>query len=259
MSTTHKNYIPTHPGKEFSGVVTPYLHVAETELEWSRSAANELAAKEGKFVLMSFGGRDAYVAARQTETKDNSGTIAYAAGGVRLQSQATPSDNDDVDTSSVETQVLAQDKWYTANIRAQVSSAANLAFCFGVCTSAAQPNNAAATDGVYFIKTKTGTALVGRVIENGNAANDSATLATVADATDLRLGFRFKAGSSAANSAGYWSVNGTVTNFTANQVTAIFNMLNTTAPTLMAHIGTRVNSTTQRNAVVSYALVEADR
>jgi len=259
MATDLNQYVPTKPGLEQQGNVTHRLRVAPEETEFAHAAANVLAAMEGKVTLLAHGGVLSYNTARVTEVKDNSSTIAYAAGGLRLQTQATPTDNDDVSYESVETITLAQDKVYSLNVRVQVSSAANLGLAVGFVTAGSQPLNANSTDGVWLHKAKNAATAVLRVVENGNAAVDSSTVATLADATDVRIGIRFKAGSSAANSWGYVTINGTRTAMSSAQLTALRTMLATTAPTLSAYLGVRVNGTTQRNALVAYHLAQVDR
>lgn len=194
-----------------------------------------------------------------TEVKDNSSTIATVATTNlhRFQTQATPSDNDDISVESAFQFTPTQNKWYVGFIRLQVSSAANLGLAFGVWTASAQPLAADPTDGVYFKKAKNAATVAGEVVENGSASDDSATLATMADATDVVLGFRFRIGTSATvGTVGEWLVDGTVTAFTANQLDALYKIYGTTNPTTMTgSLGFRVNSTTQRNALVHCARI----
>lgn len=260
MATEYSNYVDTKPGLEQAGQATTKLHISPSEGQFAFHGANSMSAAVEKRTLLAIGGRFPYVAARYTETKDNSSTIAYAAGGLRLQTQATPTDNDDTVISSIEAVTLAAGKIYTATVRIQVSSAANLGFQFGFVTAGStELYTADPADGVYFHKAKNSANVVGRVRENSNTATDSATLLTMTDAADAILTLRFCAGTSAATSWGEFVVNGTRTAFTSAQVTDLFDMVNTTAPSLQAHLAVRVNSTTQRNALVQYALAECDR
>jgi hypothetical protein len=261
LATDLNFYIDTKPGLEQAGPASTRLRVTPSEGAFGHLAFNDLSSMVEKRTLMSIGGRgDGYNTTRYTATLDNSSTAAYVASGLRLQTQATPSDNDDQVIASNEAHTVAQDKVWKAVARVQVSSAANMGLVFGVVTAGStEIYTAAPADGVYLIKAKNAATLVGRVIENGQAADDSGTLLTMADATDAIIGFEFCAGSTAALSWGSWYINGTRTAFTADQVTAVRTMLATTPASLQAMVGTRVNSTTQRNAVLQYALVEVDR
>lgn len=260
MATDLYNYIPNRPGLDSGGEVTPRLMVNPAEGQLGYHSANILASMDGKALSYGFGGMIPYVAARVTETKDNSSTIAYAGSGVKFQTQATPTDNDDIVINSLETITLAAGKIYKLSMDVNISSVANLGFTAGFITSGStEIYTAAPADGVYLIKAKNAATVILRVVENSGTAADSATILTMTDATRALISFEFYCGASAAASWGNVYVNGTKTAFTGTQLTGLFNMVNTTAPTLAAHLGFRVNSTTQRNAVVSHFLAEADR
>lgn len=272
MSTTVDLRYPTKPGLEL-GVVSDKMRIAPTEGQYGNLPANEYASKEGKSLSAGWGGRDSYVAARFIQTTDNSSTIAYASGvnGVRLQTQATPTDSDDVGITTNEARLAAPGIVFKSLIRVNVSSAANFGLAFGFAGGFAVPATPEVftnpNDGVYLIKAKNAATMVGRVIQNGAAAVDSGTLVTLTDGADIVVGVEFCLGQVgdtvgsivAARSYAQWWVNGVAIPFSAAQMTALLALINATAPTLQGHLGLRVNSTTQRNGVVNWASWDADR
>lgn len=269
MATDLVGYISTHPGLEQSQRCSDRVHVNELEGLFGRFGHTWMARQAQKINLLSIGGLAGYQTAPLTETKDNSSTIAFAAGGLRFQTQATPTDNDDTCVTGIRAVTMTADKYYGFAARIQVSSAANYGVTLGIVTSGStELFTANPTDGVFIIKAKNAATLTARVVENGNAAVDVTSFRTassagaavsMADATDMELGVIFKAGSTAAKASGWWNIDGYITPFSAAQLTALHTLLNTTAPTLAAQIGFRVNSTTQRNALVQFAEAEGDR
>lgn len=239
-------------------------------VDWSQAhigglpAFPDLAEPTGNWLRILDLRPGVYIAANAgvTETKDNSSTIAVVAttGKLRFQTQASPSDNDDtaINTSTV-TPLITSGKWYRSYLKVQVSSAGNYGLIFGLLTAGGTEYfTADPADGIFFVKAKNAATIVGRVRDNSGTAANSGTLATLTDATDIELGFAFKIGTSAANTVGYWEVNGVRTAFTAAQLTALYNIYGTTAATLCGHLGTRVNSTTQRSAIVTGALIGSE-
>lgn len=193
-----------------------------------------------------------------TEVKDNTGTIGTTAatGVLTFTTNASPSDDDDLSIQGPITAALTQNKWYVGFCRVKVSSAANLGLVFGLQTAGAQPLAADPADGLYFKKAKNAATVVGEVVENSNASDDSATLATMTDATYVVLGFRFRIGSSATvGTVLEWLVNGTVTSGTPAQLDALYKMYGTSVATVVPYIGFRVNGTTARTGDVHSALV----
>ena len=273
MSTQHADHLPLKPGRDSEGIGASHiLHVNDAEEQFSRHSARILSGLEGKALSVGWGGPLGDSTGRFTATNDNSATQAWTDGGLRFQLQAAPSDGDDVGRNTLECQTLAVGKRYKCSTRVQVSSAANLGFSFGFATKAtAEVNSANPADGVFFIKTKSSSALVARVVANSATAVDisgtnfisdaNKTLAApvFADAIDIQLGIEFEIGATAAATFGWWIVNGFKTPFSAAQITALFDMYNTTAAVLCGVYGFRVNSTTQRNGVSSFAWWEIDR
>ena len=80
----------------------------------------------------------------------------------------------------------------------------------------------------------------------------------MADATFMELGIKFFIGPTAAQSWGEWWINGFRTPMATTQVADIFAMV-AGAPTLAAQLGFAVNGTTQRSAIVDFALAEVDK
>lgn len=262
-------YISQHPGLE-TRPVSHHLRVANGEGPMAGLVQRPVG--QSVDVALGYGWNSAhkYGALAVTETKDNSSTIAYAAGGVRFQAQATPSDNDDTAINTTETVTLAVGKEYWFGMRVQVSSAANYGFTAGFVTSGStEIFTAAPADGVYFIKAKNAATVALAVNENTNAAVNSTTTATLSDATDIYLVFRFRCGSptettaTKANSIGEWYYGTdpdalTRVGFTSSQLDSLILLVNTTAPTLAGHLGFRVNSTTQRSGTVKWARWEVE-
>lgn len=253
-------------GREQVGPAHNQLAIDPAEREWGYMPASWLASMDQIPVLMSFGGLSAYEPGAVTETKDNSSTIgAMPSGiGIRFQTQATPTDNDDVAATSVNGAALAAGKDWFGFCRVQMPDVANMGFAFGLVpagTTEVFSSNPA--DGLYFIKAKNAAGLTLRVVENGQAADDLSLFTTGAGAgqavsfsnnTDLVLGFHFRVGSSATSTVGEVWINGYRTPLSADQAAALANML-TTPPTLSAHVGFRVNGTTQKRGVVAAACV----
>jgi len=245
------------------------MHVHRSNLKYAFHAANPFAsALGGKKTLMAIGPWWPYVAANYEETKENSSTIAMGADGLHFTTADPATDEDDITTASKVTATIAADKVWTMTARLYVSHATSFGFVAGFVTSTSTvPGSSAPADGVYFIKVHDNAGLTGRVIENSQAADDltsfndsdgTASAVSLVAGTFVELGIKFKAGDSASDSWGQWIVNGYVTQMTANQVTAIYTMLATTAATLRAILAFRVNGTTQRYGVVDFALFEVD-
>jgi hypothetical protein len=257
MATSHNEYFSTHPGKS-GKLKAQSVHVNKADGFFGSLAANDVAAAYGKQFSFRAGAHWGYPSAQVTETKDNSATVALAAGGLEFTTNATPTDNDDIQIRSLKTFALASGKMLKAVCRVKVDSAANLGFAFGFATSGlAELYTAAPTDGVYLMKLENAATILGRVIENGNAATDSGTLETLTDATFVRLGIEVWTDGTSVK-GGFW-VDDDFTGFTAAQKTDITQMLSTTAPTLSLYAGFRVNGTTQRAGTVDFILADVDR
>ena len=264
MATDIKHRLPTHPGLETSHTAaTSRLRISDDEKQFKYHAANSIAAMEGKRTVLCFGGRTPYVSARVTETKQNSSTIAYAAGGLRFQTQSTPTDGDKVEAISVETatpvQLAAGGLYWKMSGRLQVSSAANLGVSFGFVTPGASGIIAAdPADGAYFRKAKNSANLIFSTVQNGGTRHDSGTLLALADATDVVLELTLAFEPTSGSTWGEVGVNGAFTPLSSAQMADIYAWIAAATP-LAAHIGFAVNGTTQRSATVSWSLAEVDR
>lgn len=269
MATDLIAYVPVKPGLESSQRVHDRLEISDVEGLFGHFGANHFARQAQKVNLIAIGGINGYQSGTVTQTRDNSETTAILAAGLTYTTNASPADNNDMADTGLRAVAMAADKWHVMAARIKVSSAANLGLTMGIVTSSAtEIASANPADGVFIIKAKNAATLTGRVVENTNAAVDVTSFRTasstgaavsMADATDMELGIAFKAGTTAAKAAGYWYINGYITPFSADQRTALHAMLNTTAPTLAAQLGFRVNGTTQRTAVVQFCEAEVDR
>lgn len=261
---------PTHPGHEASNnPIDVFSRLTANEREFRGWPGSVIAAMgEGFESLLSFGGIIPYVAGIHTETIDNSSTIAQVAGGIRGQTDSPATDNDDITIAGIKAVTLAADKPIFALCRVQASVANAMGISFGVVTAGTvEVYTANPADGVFITKAKNAaTPVVGRVVENGNAADDltldtdaDGTDLTMANATDNVLGFWFVPNATLAKCYGAWYVDGFVQPFTAAQLDAVQKMLATTPPSLSAIIGGRVNGTTQRSWLAAHANVFVQR
>lgn len=200
-----------------------------------------------------------------TETKDNSSTIAGGAGGILWTTNATPSDNDDQAVNGLRTVTATANRMYRGVIRLKQSSVANMGLRFGcVSSGGTEFFTGAPTDGFYWAKAKNSAALTFEVVENGNASVQTTTFKTtlggsaaavsMVDDTDTVIAFEVFLGTS-TTTRGRLIINGIETNLSSTVATALYTLLNTTAPTLLGHLGTRVNGTTQRVMTVQYAWI----
>jgi len=272
-------YLYTHPGREnWPGGAAHRMRLADQEGKYSHISAFSIGRMVNRETLMRFGDVF-YNNFEYTETKQNSSTIASVGSGIRFQTQGTPTDGDKVEIISNRTftpisgTLPPGDKpsFYIAFARAQVSSAANMGLSFGFVTSGSTGVIAAnPADGVFVVKAKNAAGLTARTIQGGGSAHDVTTFnldnssspatgtVSMVDATFMELGIKFFIGPTAAQSWGEWWINGFRTPMSTAQVADIFAMV-AGAPTLAAQLGFAVNGTTQRNAIVDFALAEVDK
>lgn len=260
MSTTINQYNPTKPGLESLGrEVTQYLHVSPAEGRFGQMGTNILSAIEGKRNMLAIGGPFGYQTARGTETKDNSSTIAYAAAGLVFQAQATPGDNDDTAFNGAEAFTPAAGMFASCFARLKIADVSEYGLTFGLVTNGStELFTADPANGILFVKANDAATVVGRVVEDTGTAEDTGTLVTTVDGTEYVIGFQVYWGSTEATTWGHWWVNGTKTVFTADQIAELFDMV-AGAPSLSAHLGFRLNGTTQKSATVQWAYAEIDR
>lgn len=260
-------YISTHPGREvWPGGAFARLHLAPAEGQFAHHGANHFARNEKGITLLSI--LDGlYVNGGLTETKTNSSTIAQTASGLRFQTQATPTDGDNVEIIGLRAAtplagtagINGGNAYWIASTRLQVSSAANFGCSFGFVTAgttgvvASDPAN-----GFYFRKAKNSANLIGSTIQGGGTRHDTGTLLALSDAIDVVVTVKAWFNATQASCGGEWWVNGVLTPFSSAQATDVFNMI-AGAPSLSTQLGFVVNGTTQRNAIVQWALGETDR
>ena len=250
-STVLRNdYIPTHPGKsgagiaQHSGSIIPFA-----EGEFGGFPSGYLAGVTSHLVLGSYTNGDYGHTDNNTHTTDSSSTIAVAGKGLVLTSSGNA--NEDTGITGLRTIVAATGQLYLFTTTLQQADPANTGLAAGFVTSTAvDPLGTEPTDCVRFASAVNAATVVGRMVENGNAATDTATLSTMANATDTRLTLKFYLGTTAAASWGEFWVDGTRTPMTAAQLADLFDMVNVTAPTLTFIVNQRASAaktTTIRN------------
>ena len=271
MATSIIEYRPTHPGLEQGAAVSDKMHFSASEGQYGFQAANQLSAMEGKINFGGFGGYQTFVPAQWTTTLDTpaGASINYGAGGgVVITAATVPVTNDEDNITSLQTVLTSQGKVFSFMTRIQTGNS-SMGVSVGLVTSSAvHIVSALPADGVYFNRPNSSSTITAKVIENSNASNDLALfnlangvngVLSAPALTDVVIGAKFMSGATAALSWGEWWANGIRTPFTAAQVTAIFNLVNTTPATLAFLIGGKILGTTQRTATVSWAYAEADR
>lgn len=258
MSATkpHQIHHSVSPGPELASPVAGYARNSINEHEFAHFSGEFWTMLKNP-PLLCFGGGIPYASGEGTETKDNSATIAMVGGGLRFQTQASPSANDDCVFFSARQQTLAADMILCGTITMQASVIAEVGLTFGVCTSGVtEAQSANPTDCILVHSANNAATIIGRVVANGGTAAD-VTLGTGADSTDVRVSYSVIWDADGAIAAADWFYNGTRTAFTADQRTALAAMLATTPPTLQGIVGMRgPNSTTQRRAIVKSAFTE---
>lgn len=184
---------------------------------------------------MQIGGGRAYLAGDWTITTGGTGdAIAQATtsgGGVLI----TAASDDNFDTTmdwanGVATPVAG--KWYTCLARVQVNDITQIGFKLGLTTGggqAALPFGTEYTDAITLSKAITTGVVTGRARGDSGTAAVSDTLGTMANATEVEIGFTFYCATVANGAAGFWYYNGVETPFTAAQVAQIAKLLDTAA------------------------------
>lgn len=256
-------------GHDDYGNGSEFAHIDPANLNWGYTASRMPAALEGKSISTGWGGPIKYVTEDSVQTLDNSATITRVSGGRRFQTNSPAVDNDDINWKSLDSKVLAIGEVWSLNVGVTLPNAANLGAVLGFATDGlGELFTADPTDGLFGIKAKnsaSGGTL--RIKENGNAAVNSATADqfTMVDATFHKFSLRMRAGTRGQTGTVApedclirFVFDGRVIPATAAQLQDLADMVNTTPPTLAAYCGFRVNSTTQRNAVVRYCLFEVD-
>lgn len=131
---------------------------------------------------------DYYTAADWTVTEVGVATqaLADADGGRLLVTNAAADDNSSFQNKVGESFLFATGKKLWFDCLFQVSDATQSDFVIGLQITDTTPLDV--TDGVFFIKAD-GAATVDLLVEKDNVATTTASVATVVDATDIRLSF----------------------------------------------------------------------
>lgn len=269
-------HLPEAHGRDLDhGGANQRLHVGDAEgPRFRRHAASILGSIEGAQLSMGWGGGVlADVPAMWNQTVDHTATVTWDVDGLKFQAQAVPTTGDNFARNGLRAATAAVGLRWRCSGRMYVSSAANVGLAAGWATNTTATVIAAnPTDGVYFVKPNNATGLIGRVVANGAAAVDLAVFnldelqpvqttgaVTVADGVVLLLGIEFQWGATAALSIGYWIVNGIETPMSAAQITALFDIFNTTPAVLSPVGGFNLNGTTQRKGVSDWFWWEVER
>lgn len=258
MAKTIQNSVGTHPGLAAVVGTEAALRTNDAAAQYAHMPAHFVSQGAQTIQLLDINWNAPYVAAHYTETLDNSGTFAPAAGGMVFT--FGNAQNNDAFAISKRAHTLAQDKVFTCIARVALADADADGLWFGFWTAAdAEIAQAEPVDGVWLESGAAVATLIGTVRANSGTSADTATLATLSNATAVEIGFQFVAGASAATTWGNWYVNGTATAFTAAQITALAAMLATTPASLICGIGGTPNDTDTDTVTIEYAWGGVDR
>jgi hypothetical protein len=217
--------------------------------------SSQISAALGYETMLSYGGWSTYSATNQTETKDNSGTIAVGGEGILMTTGGA--DGNDNAWTSLRSRTLALGEIYVGIANLSISDADKVGMNFGFSTATtAELQTADAADGVYYAKGKAAATVVGRVVSNAGTAADTGTLLTLADGVAQTIKVQFCV-ESATSAWGKWIVQSstgaiTETPFTEDQITALLAMYNTTAAVLGANFGIREGAASADTCSVSF-------
>lgn len=186
------------------------------------------------------------------------GTITATASGLKLLLGTTSTN--DTSVESIRSHVLAADKVWTAIARISLEDVDTDGFFFGFCTDGTvEVISAEPADGIWFESGVADATLIGTVVGESGTSADTGTLATLTDGTMVEVGVQFAVNTDVAKCWGNWWVDGTVTAFTAAQLTQLDAMITTTPPTLSCLIGGRAGDTGADDVFVQYAWGGVDR
>lgn len=142
--------------------------------------------------------------------------------------------------------------WCFMLARIQVSHATQVGFRIGLTTGSAVqpiPFTTDYTDQITFSKAIASANVLGKVRGNSGTARDTATLATCVANTELELGFWCQL--SSGTSSGSWWVDGTETAFSADQLTALTDILTSPPAMFWGWNGTGTTGNTPTMTVTS--------
>jgi hypothetical protein len=247
-------YVPTHPGKLGVGAfkIRNY-HVPPEDGLGAYMAAFPVGSLLNRNAFPTIGGGVPFDINAWTETTGGTGDVpggAYAttAGGGRLFTLAS---DDDFDYTIASKQVLtpASGQYWTMGCRFHVSAATGVGIKLGFATAAALPFGTNYTDIVGFSKDIASADLKAVVRGNSGTQSASAALATVADNTEVEVGFY--AYIHATSPHGAFFVNGTETRMSSAQLTQLAAILTTPQSMYLTVHGTGVTGTNPTITVTS--------
>lgn len=246
MGTNIKVYrsIPVNAGREQAGDYSYRMMISPTEKEFAYIPEN-FAARLVNPPLLEYTGVNLFrigsaLSEMATATAETTSTIQQGAGGLVFTAAGA---SDDVglrsNTTYTPSWTSGRDHGvvFYANAILRVNNIAYGTFAFGLGTAAYADSSADPTAGIYLHKASTSGVVTGKVSEGG-AASATATMATIANATDIRLGVRAwydldAATEGASRFGGYFTTfyNGvfTVKPFTSAQRTKFYTWMHTPA------------------------------
>lgn len=237
-STKHKMYVPTHPGRLGNRRICD-MYVPDDDILGAFMPAN-IVALLLKGEATGWYGPFGPSSNRWTQTLTGTGAAVAngtgEGGGILVTCGSSSTFN--TNQESKQTFPITTDRHYGAAFRFQVSAITGIGFRIGFGNSQVLPFTTEYTDFVGFSKPIASANMVGAVIGNGGSIANSATLATMVNATEIMCGFKFVASSTTAYNMGFfWTlISGTLTktNMTAAQLTALQAIL-TTEPSMYAN------------------------
>lgn len=260
------DFVQNYPGASHTPGTSRRAFVPDDEGQLARHSSRLVSRTFGRRWSWGFGNGMLYSAVANsggvTETKDNTATITIVAGGMKFLTVGAGAADDVVAVSQEPFTLIAKtnpDTGRAMNILSflvAVSSVTNVGWQAGFATAGGNELfTADAADQCILVKAKAANTYSLRVTENGNAAVVgvvSLPAAPVADAQNL-ITLKFEVGTDTAGKDCILEVwcdetQCAVTNQAALRQ-ALFTQFNTTAPSLQAQVGMRVNDAAARYAI----------
>lgn len=187
--TFRKDYVPTHPGLETAGAVTPYLNLSETEgLLFGGLPANSLSRAIGwkTLLLVQPPVAPETNASFYTATAENSGTITGGADGLVFTTGSTGGNECGLfslvkagNVTQATDNTLQPGDRIAGLLIAASSSTSSCGIAFGVGNTG-DPIDTEPTDCIWMYKVEAAATMTGRVRGNSGTAAASSTLQTIA-------------------------------------------------------------------------------
>jgi hypothetical protein len=185
-------------------------------------------------------------------------TIAANGAGLLIVNGTTQ--NNDAFIIGKRARTVVAGKVHTAIARVSLEDVDQDGLWFGFWTAAdAEIAQAEPADGIYFESGVTVATLIGTVRTASGTSADTGTLATLTNGTMVQIGVQFACGATAAESWGHWWVDGTLTPFTAAQLTALGVAGAAADASLICGIGSSANDTGADDIIIEYAWGGVDR